>query len=140
MNTAIKPQTAYLTLISNPNPIKSYIDIRDLLECVQLLYAAKLDDVPENLAETLYLPIQEWYENSLRGQLDAPSLKKALYSLQEVYSASVEYHFTQDPHLESTLKHYFLQDDRFSGSFEDWLAHLFTISLERLSRAVHQLI
>lgn len=140
MTTVTRPTNAFLTVIYNPNPVRSYVDIKDLAECLQLFYEEKLDEAPQELADTLYLPLHDWYDNTLRGQIDSPLLRRALYSLNEVFSAAIEYHFLPDEELEDILLTYYIHDDQFSGSFHDWQIHLYTLAVERLAAALHKLL
>ncbi|MBD2196603.1 MULTISPECIES: hypothetical protein [Calothrix] len=117
----------------------SYINPGDLLHCLQLYYANQLDDVDEFMSR-LYLPESQLNpSNSLYGQLDSPTLTKALNRLPEHYRAAIKLYNVPNNEDSSTLQHYYINSNTCL-KFTEWVSDLYIQSFISLSEEIRNLI
>ncbi|MEH2093985.1 hypothetical protein [Nostoc sp.] len=119
--------------------ITSYIDSNNFEECLELFFQNELDNVDQYLPR-IYKDASELKPgNSLFGQIDSDELEKAIWSLDRLHRAILEYHFLATEKSWLIVRHEYFQD-RQQTSIDSWIGTAYLEALELLSSEVMELI
>ncbi|MEA5625304.1 hypothetical protein [Nostoc sp. UHCC 0251] len=115
--------------------LTSYIDFNSLEECLDLYFQNEFDNIDQYLPR-LYKDASEMKPgNSLFGQLDSDELERAIWSLDKIHRASLEYHSLESEKALLILRNEYFHDKQ-QGSFDSWIGTTYLEALELLSYEV----
>ncbi|MEH1966744.1 hypothetical protein [Nostoc sp.] len=119
--------------------LTSYIDTASLEECLELFFSGEFDNVDQYIPR-LYKDLSEMKPgNSLFGQLDFADLELALWGLDSLNRAAIEFHFVGSEASWLILRKNYLHNNQ-QGSIESWVGAIYLEALELLSAEVMKLI
>jgi hypothetical protein len=129
----------YINCQRNTYPADSYVDLQDMVSCLDLYFSNLLDDVDQYL-DRLYLPSREMSKsNSLFGQLDQDTLKLAIESLPEEHRLAIVINFLPSQEVSEKLQHLYVHSETVLR-FDDGLTNLYSEGLQELAEEVRTLL
>lgn len=119
----------------------SYIDPINLREVLESYFNGTLDCVPSELNKVIHLPLSEWFDNSLLGQLTSDDITHALSQLALEEAAVIKHFLTaEDSAIPPELQHHYLSMcDRYPDPL-DYLTQQFEIAFEKLAATIHAVL
>ncbi|MEA5603699.1 hypothetical protein [Nostoc sp. UHCC 0252] len=119
--------------------LTSYIDTASLEECLELFFEGEFDNVDQYIPR-LYKDLSELKPgNSLFGQLDSAALELALWGLERLHRAAIEFHFVGSEASWLILRNSYFHSKQ-QGTLESWMAATYLEALGLLSNEVMKLI
>ncbi|MCW5317918.1 hypothetical protein GTQ43_30365 [Nostoc sp. KVJ3] len=120
--------------------LTSYIDSSSLEECLDLYFQGEFDSVDQYLPR-LYRNSSELKPgNSLFGQLDSADLETAIWGLDSLHRAAIEFYCTDSHKSWIILRHHYYFQDNYEGSLLSYICELYHEALQLLSIEVMKLI
>ncbi|MEH1803234.1 MAG: hypothetical protein V7L13_29540 [Nostoc sp.] len=119
--------------------ITSYIDSTNLEECLDLYFQGEFDNVDQYLPR-IYKDSSELKPgNSLFGQIDSDEIEKAIWALDRLHRAVLEYHFLATEKSWLIVRHEYFHDGQ-QTSLDSWIGTTYLEALDLLSCEVMELI